>query len=297
VSFSADGRRLAYVQAIHRTAIARVTIDPATARAIGAPEWVVRQSTPTTNPDLSPDGRLLVTDSQSANQEDLLIVDVATGAIRPITNDVVKDRLPRWSADGQRIIFFSNRTGKSELWSIRPDGTDMRRLTHTTGAGINTPVISPDGTRLAYHQSGHTWLWPLDRPWDPRSLEEMTPIPEFPREWTTTTAWSPDGRRLAGWVQHESDAAGIDVYDVDTHRHTRLTSYGSTPVFMADGERLIFIDQNKVLLVDARTRSVSTVMTFDDRFADSLTLSRDNRTLYVGTVADEADVWVRSTRE
>ncbi len=48
---------------------------------------------------------------------------------RQITETGYKDTDPRWSADGRTIFFLSNRSGsQQEIWSIRPDGTAMRRV-------------------------------------------------------------------------------------------------------------------------------------------------------------------------
>ena len=36
---------------------------------------------------------------------------------------------PRWSPDGQRLVFISNRDGNWEIYTAAPDGSDERRLT------------------------------------------------------------------------------------------------------------------------------------------------------------------------
>ena len=46
---------------------------------------------------------------------------------RQLTDDVFKDRRPRWTSDGERILFYSDRSGSYEAWSIRPDGSETRR--------------------------------------------------------------------------------------------------------------------------------------------------------------------------
>jgi Tol biopolymer transport system component len=292
-SFSRDGSRLAYVQMIKRMKILRLAFDPPSGTVRGEPEWVVQGSTPATNPDVSPDGRALVMDSQSASAEDISVLDLTTGTTRRVTNDAFKDRLPVWSPDGAQIAFFSNRTGKSELWMARPDGSEMRQMTHAVGAGINTPIWAPDGRRIAYHQGGHTFIWSTDRPWDSRTVEEMPPIAGFPDSWTTTSSWSPDGHFLAGWVQHASDTVGIDVYAFATRRHMRLTTYGGSPVWLADSRRILFNSDNKVMLVDSQTREVRVVATLPSLQTEKVAISADNRVIYVGVTTTEADIWLR----
>ncbi len=47
------------------------------------------------------------------------------------------------------IAFYSNRDGNYKIYSIRPDGSDLKRLTFDP-ASDQTPAWSPDGTRIAF---------------------------------------------------------------------------------------------------------------------------------------------------
>jgi Tol biopolymer transport system component len=69
---------------------------------------------------------------------------------------------PDWSPDGQRIAFVRNcKPGAgggeedwSDIWLIRPDGSDLRRLTHAgPRAWANrSPAWSPDGKRIVFER-------------------------------------------------------------------------------------------------------------------------------------------------
>jgi Tol biopolymer transport system component len=61
-----------------------------------------------------------------------------------------------------RIAFFSERTtgtgvdnptGDSEIFTIKPDGTGLKQLTHNT-VQDSFPVFSPDGKKIAYESEG-----------------------------------------------------------------------------------------------------------------------------------------------
>ena len=63
-----------------------------------------------------------------------------------------------------RIAFYSERTtgtgvdnptGDQEIFTIRPDGTGLKQLTHNT-VDDSTPVFSPDGKKIAYESTGDT---------------------------------------------------------------------------------------------------------------------------------------------
>jgi TolB protein len=81
----------------------------------------------------SPDGSEIVFGSdRTAETEgggDIFAVDVETRKIRQLTADHGGNYAPAWSPDGRWIAFNSNRDGNTEIYIMRPDGTDQRRLT------------------------------------------------------------------------------------------------------------------------------------------------------------------------
>jgi Tol biopolymer transport system component len=60
-----------------------------------------------------------------------------------------KDNFPTWSPAGDRIAFTSYRDGDTDLYSIRPDGTDLKRLTNSTGNDAHS-TWSSDGKWIAF---------------------------------------------------------------------------------------------------------------------------------------------------
>ena len=46
-----------------------------------------------------------------------------------------------------------NPTGDSEIFTIRPDGTGLKQITHNTSGDV-APVFSPDGTKIVYESLG-----------------------------------------------------------------------------------------------------------------------------------------------
>ncbi|MBW3623495.1 MAG: S9 family peptidase [Armatimonadetes bacterium] len=106
---------------------------------------------------ISPEGRWIVftiklTDTEK-NQyyTSLWIADGEAGELRPFTGDRHGDSSPRWSPDGNRIAFLSDREKpKSQIYVIPTDGGEARALTSLDEGGIQSPVWSPDGKRIAF---------------------------------------------------------------------------------------------------------------------------------------------------
>ena len=104
-----------------------------------------------------------------------MIVDVATRAIRRLTEGTANDNSPAWSPRGDRIAFTTKRgdDGDYDIYTIRPDGTDPRRLTTAPGNDSH-PTWSPDGRWIAFTsgRGGFKDEAPL-HPFNPQSYGEI----------------------------------------------------------------------------------------------------------------------------
>jgi hypothetical protein len=104
---------------------------------------------------------------------------------------------PAVSPDGSRIAFAGTAAdGSVDVWTVRIDGTDLRRLTKD-GFRADQPAWSPDGSQLAFRsfRRGIPEIWVMNGDGtDPRPLlANPTMIPE---EENHHPAWLPDGKSL-----------------------------------------------------------------------------------------------------
>ena len=79
--------------------------------------------------ELSPDGSQFVMRLIKKTQDDIATVSRDGKEWRDITNDEPFDRYVRWSADGKRIAFSSDREGGAEVWLCNLDGSGMMQFT------------------------------------------------------------------------------------------------------------------------------------------------------------------------
>jgi len=61
---------------------------------------------------------------------DIYVMDVASRQWVQLTHDGGRNDFPSWSPDGRHIVFQSNRSGRTQIWSMLADGTQVRQLTN-----------------------------------------------------------------------------------------------------------------------------------------------------------------------
>jgi Tol biopolymer transport system component len=104
-------------------------------------------------PSLSPDGNSLVY-RVLGRERGLRIMSLKDGKVTRLTTGW--DNFPDWSPRGDHILFTSFRTGDFEIWTIRPDGSDLRQLTHDHGNDAHA-IWSPDGRWILFTSSRMGW--------------------------------------------------------------------------------------------------------------------------------------------
>jgi dipeptidyl aminopeptidase/acylaminoacyl peptidase len=99
-------------------------------------------------PQLSPDGKTVAFTVErpdvaaNTKPKQIYVVPVAGGSPVAITNEGTNQR-PRWTADSGRIVFVSNRGGSSQVWSMKPDGSEAKAITNIS-TGASGVIVSPD---------------------------------------------------------------------------------------------------------------------------------------------------------
>jgi imidazolonepropionase-like amidohydrolase/Tol biopolymer transport system component len=96
------------------------------------------------NVTVSPDGRTLVFDMLG----DIYAVPIEGGEATPLAAGIEWNYQPRFSPDGHRIAFVSDRAGGDNLWIMNADGSEPRAVTDEAEHLVHNPAWSPDGHYL-----------------------------------------------------------------------------------------------------------------------------------------------------
>jgi dipeptidyl aminopeptidase/acylaminoacyl peptidase len=239
------------------------------------------------DPQLHPDGHrvaFVVTTLSEARDEYLStiwMVKADGGDPRPFTRGPRRDTVPRWSPDGRRLAFVSERErkGKGQLHVMPADGGEPVRLTDLRH-GVSSPAWSPNGTQLCFVSRVGGWEEPKDeeereRSKPPRIIEVLKYksngtgfIHDRPRHVFLVGAdggptrqltdgpfehqspvWSPDGRRVAFVSARHPDRdedGAADIWIVPAEggepcRLTRTAGPASWPAFSPDGRTVAYL--------------------------------------------------------
>ncbi len=284
--------------------LAVMLLVTAQAPAADAPKWDVNQiqGKPVSakfstdegtwmNLDVSPDGKTIVFDLLG----DLYTLPISGGNAKRITSGPAFDLQPRFSPDGRRISFTSDRSGGDNIWHASVDGSDPKQVSNESFRLLNNAYWTPDGQYLVARKhfterrslgAGEMWLYHAGGISDGVQLTKRKNEQQDAGE----PAVSPDGRYVyfsedvspGPTFQYNKDANGtiyaIRRLDRETGELINLVNVqgGSVrPQPSPDGKQLAFV---------RRVRGDSVLSLFDLE-------SGEIRSLWNGLSHDQQEAW------
>lgn len=148
---SRDGVRIAFgFGGFFQNQLGRQFADIATIDANGGDLQILTDGTGNFGlPSFSPDSRSVVFRRAGPDNNALEVMDIATRVRRVLIEGKAHYNFPAWSPKGDRIAFTADIDGDYDIWSVRPDGSNLRRLTKAPGNDAHNSW-SPDGKWIAF---------------------------------------------------------------------------------------------------------------------------------------------------
>jgi Tol biopolymer transport system component len=308
-SVSRDGARIAFEVDSSNYGVQRFSFDPVRLEIAGAPAAILTGLPVTSYLAVSPDGKRLIFQA-GLTQENLYTCDASGHDVSQVTDDEFKNRQPRWTSDGKRVLFYSTRGGPYQLWEIGVDGSRPRVLTTPSIGQLLANVPTADGERVATRlETPDSLRFAIlrrrsDGTYSPEALRRPPPpalASAFPYK------WSPSGRFLL-----TEGTKGTAIYEPETGVLESIGPKGYNAAWLSD-DRLVYGDPDSstveepgssalgtssLVLYERTTKKRKLLYRFsaDISFGADIDSSPDGRSLYVGTNLSRSDVWMMERR-
>ncbi len=244
--------------------------------------------------DVSPDGKTIIFDLLGH----LYSMPLQGGQATAVTHGLGYDREPRFSPDGRKIVFISDRNGADNLWIANPDGSDAKPLTTEEHTLFVSPSWTHDGEYILvsrkkpafYDATFELWMY------DAKGGSGVQVTRSKPHDDTPPDQWhnalgavaSPDGRFIYYARKHGyfSDNIKFPLWQVARRDRntgeeeviTNAPGSGFRPVLSPEGNLLVYATR-----YDSRTGlRIRNFTTGEDRWL-KYPVQRDDQESYFAT--------------
>lgn len=186
------------------------------------------------------DGNAIVYSEMSDAGTQIGMVDLVTGKNESLSATPRGLNItPVFSADGKWVIYANGTDSRTSLVAVRPeDPKSLKRLPLTNSFDADEPILSPDGTRIAYVSSRPKTPQIYSSNLDGSDERVEAPAPPKTRVYHTSPDWSPDGRMIA--YQQQNGDFQVWVVNRADHAVRKLTTKGENedPSWAPDARHL-----------------------------------------------------------
>ncbi|MBA4050405.1 MAG: amidohydrolase, partial [Erythrobacter sp.] len=212
--------------------------------------------------DVAPDGKTIAFTLLG----DIYTLPIEGGTPKRISEGLSWDVQPRFSPDGARIAFTSDRGGGDNIWVMNADGSDKRQVTKEDFRLLNQPAWSPDGRFIAAKKhyttersagTGEVWLYHVSGGGGVQVVERAS---ERLQKELGEPVFAPDGSAIyytrnvtPGPIFEYAQDSNAGIFAIERHDlatgevTTAVSGYGGAvrPSPSPDGKEIAFVRRDK----------------------------------------------------
>ena len=181
------------------------------------PRWMDVSGRELTNANLSPKGKRAIFEHRG----EIFSIPKENGTWRNLTNTSgVADRTPIWSPKGDKIAWFSDKSGEYQLVIANQDGENQEYIKLPNPTFYFQPDWSPNGKYIAYTDTDfNIWIIDLD---SKKTTKVDTDRYAHPNR-SMNPKWSPDSNWIAYAKQNDSHFKSIFAYNINSKEIIQIT--------------------------------------------------------------------------
>lgn len=204
-------------------------------------QTVLTVNEPIMSPAWSPDGSQLAYVTFEQAHAVVYTQSLLTNQRVMLANFRGSNSAPAWSPDGKNLAIVLARDGSSQIYLVKPDGSDLRRMASTASDGIDTePSFSPDGQYLLFTSDRGGSAQIYRAPVQGGATERVT----FGEGTNFSPRYSPDGKGFV-FAHRINGKFYIAIQDFQTGQVQLLTEGGweKRPSFSPNGKLVLFASE------------------------------------------------------
>jgi len=295
ISISQDGQKLAYSVFNYAANIWTIEIPEKGSLSVSRAKQITKGNQIIENAEVSLNEQWLAYESDLTGNSDIYVIPVSGGEAIQLTTHPSEDFAPRWSPDGEKIVFHSFRQGNRDIYCMTKDGGSIEQLTDDPSHEFG-PHWSPDGLKIVFisDRTGRTELYVISK--DDTGWGEPEQI-TF--DGGSFQKWSPVGDSI---VYISGDSLKIFSYDdkkTKTLVKARNTIRPTNTAWSPDGKKIYYMAQDgqgigSIWSVPVKGGEPELKIISDDPYLKlgQVSLCADSQRFYFSMRVSESNVWI-----
>lgn len=250
------------------------------------------------NPAFSPDSNKILFSKSNGGAQNLMILDLANNSLKKLIDDSEHNyvNMPgsSWNKTLNKITFSSDLSGNDEIWTIKPDGSEIFKITNNISSDWE-PTFSPLGEWIVF-QSSRDGNWEIYK--QNLSTNELIRL-----TYDTSDDWEPNWSPKGDLIVFQSNRTGnwdiwtMDINGQNLRNITNNPAEDTDPSFSPDGRWIVYSTDRDALdaeihLVSVENPSFDFRLTFNNSYEGAPSISQDGKTLaFESNFSNELDIW------